>query len=41
MESIKELKSKLENDFKKCSNVFIVGHNGPDYDASTFIYFQF
>ena len=33
MESIKELKSKLDSDLKKCSTVFIVGHNGPDFDA--------
>ncbi len=33
MENIKELKSKLDSEIRKSSNVFIVGHNSPDFDA--------
>lgn len=33
MKTMKELKTKLENEMKKCSHVFIVGHNEPDLDA--------
>ena len=33
IESIKELKAKLESEIKKSSKVFIVGHNSPDFDA--------
>ena len=32
-ECIKELRLKLEEDLEECSNVFIVGHNGPDFDS--------
>ena len=33
IENIKELRMKLENEIKKSSRVFIVGHNSPDFDA--------
>ena len=33
MNTLKELRVKLENEMKKCSQVFIIGHNGPDLDA--------
>lgn len=33
MKTIKELKSKLENEIKKSSHVFIIGHNGLDLDV--------
>ena len=33
MKTIKELKSKLENEIKKSSQVFIIGHNEPDFDS--------
>ena len=33
MNTLKELRNKLENEMKKCSQVFIIGHNGPDLDA--------
>ena len=33
MNTLKELRAKLENEIKKCSRVFIIGHNGPDLDA--------
>lgn len=33
MNTLKELRSKLENEIKKCSRVFIIGHDGPDLDA--------
>ncbi len=33
IENIKVLKTRLETEIKKCSNVFIVGHNSPDFDA--------
>ena len=33
MKKLKELKSKLENDMKKSSKIFIIGHNSPDFDA--------
>ena len=29
----KNFKSLLESEIKKCSNVFIIGHNGPDFDS--------
>lgn len=32
-ESIKELKERLVTEIKKSSNVFIIGHNSPDFDA--------
>ena len=32
MNTLKELRNKLENEMKKCSQVFIIGHNGPDLD---------
>ncbi len=31
--SYKELKSKLESEIKKASQVFIIGHNYPDFDS--------
>ena len=33
MATLKELKTVLENEIKKSSHVFIIGHNGPDLDA--------
>lgn len=33
MNTLNELKYKLENEIKKCSHVFIIGHNGPDLDV--------
>lgn len=30
---IRRLKEMLESEIKKCSNVFIVGHNSPDFDS--------
>lgn len=33
MNTLKELKTKLENEIKKSSHVFIIGHNEPDLDA--------
>ena len=33
IEGIKELRSTLEDEIKKSSKVFIVGHNSPDFDA--------
>lgn len=33
IESIKELKTRLENKIRNSSNVFIIGHNSPDFDA--------
>ncbi len=33
MKTIKELKAKLENEIKKSSQVFIIGHNEPDFDS--------
>lgn len=33
LESIKELRVTLEDEVKKCSRVFVVGHNSPDFDA--------
>ena len=30
---MKELRVKLENDIKKSSRVFIIGHNSPDFDS--------
>lgn len=33
MINIHDLKSRLEKEIKKCSNLFIVGHNSPDFDA--------
>jgi c-di-AMP phosphodiesterase-like protein len=33
IDTIKELKGKIETDIKSSSNVFIVGHNSPDFDA--------
>ncbi len=33
MNTIRELKNKLESEIKKSSNIFIIGHNEPDLDA--------
>ena len=33
IESIKDLRSRLENKIKSSSNIFILGHNSPDFDA--------
>lgn len=33
LEDLKDLKVTLEKKIKNCSNVFIVGHNGPDFDS--------
>ena len=33
LESPKELQRKLESRIQKCSKVFIVGHNNPDFDS--------
>lgn len=33
MNTLKELKSKLETEIKKSSHVFVIGHNEPDLDA--------
>ena len=33
LEDLKDLKVTLERKLKNCSNVFIVGHNGPDFDS--------
>lgn len=33
MKTIKELKCTLDNDLKKYSKVFLIGHNGPDFDS--------
>lgn len=33
IKTIKDLGSKLETEIRKCSNLFIVGHNSPDFDA--------
>lgn len=30
---LSEFRAKLDTDLKKCSNVFIIGHNEPDFDA--------
>ena len=29
----KNFKNLLESEIKKSSNVFIIGHNGPDFDS--------
>ena len=29
----KQLKEKLESEISKSSQVFIIGHNGPDFDS--------
>lgn len=31
--NLKEFRLQLESELKKCSNVFIVGHNQPDFDS--------
>ena len=33
LQEIKELKENLELEISKSSNVFIVGHNSPDFDS--------
>lgn len=33
MNTLKDLKNKLENEIRKSSHVFVIGHNGPDLDA--------
>ena len=33
MNTLKELRAKLESEIKESSRVFIIGHNGPDLDA--------
>ena len=33
MNTIKELSSSLEQEIKKSSDIFIIGHNGPDFDS--------
>ena len=30
---LRSLKNTVESELKKCSNVFIIGHNGPDFDS--------
>lgn len=31
--NIKEFKNQLESELKRCSKVFIIGHNSPDFDS--------
>lgn len=33
LEDFKSLKNALEKSMKNCSSVFIIGHNGPDFDS--------
>ena len=33
LEDFKDLRVILEKKIKNCSSVFIVGHNGPDFDS--------
>lgn len=33
IKTIKDLRSRLETEIRDCSNLFIVGHNSPDFDA--------